>query len=160
MTTPGPARLYIEWQRLLDVYQGFATTDEQLAGWLEIDSGTVTCPIFMEGDFERRKVEGGVIRIPVKSPEMQISQRQQFADSCCDRNLGDALDDALRSDNPFFSFDETLESVPIEATRWREELREADQLALERWLSRAGVLVEPTAAVKRTVIEFPLRREH
>ena len=159
MTDVGRDRLYIEWQRLLDVYQGLAPTDEMLAGWLEIDTGNITCPLFLEGDFEALRAEGRLLKIPVKPPEEHIAQRARFAETCCDATLRATLLKALRTGNPFFSFDNTLRTVPIEATRWREELREQDQLMLERWLSRAGVQVEPTATVKRTVIEFPIRRD-
>ena len=159
MSFSSQERVYIEWQRLLDVYQGLAPADEKLAGWLEVDSGNVTCPLFLEDNAEQLEADGRLLKIPVKSAEEHIIQRTRFAESCCDKTLRTNLLQSLQTGNPFFSFDNTLRSVPIEATRWREELREQDQLALERWLSRAGVLVEPAAVIKRTVIEFPIRRD-
>ena len=62
---------------------------------------------------------------------------------------------ALTTESPFFGFDE-VETVPMKPLA--RELREQDQLALERWLSRAGMAAEP-ALIKRTVIEFPIRRD-
>ena len=159
VTEDSNERIHVEWQRLLDVYQGLEPLDEGLAGWLECASGTVTCPLFLADEFESLKADGRIIKLPVKSVQMHLLQRQQFAETCCEPKLRKALLLALTTESPFFGFDEVLETVPIEATRWREELREQDQLALERWLSRAGISVEPSAVIKRTVIEFPIRRD-
>lgn len=149
--------VHVRWQELLDVYQGLLPGDEQMVAWLELGSGQITCRMFLGDDFERQCSAGDILQIPVKAAPEQHRQRVEFAESCCSPELRHALREALKSSTPFQSFDAVLFAVPIEATRWRETEREADQLALERWLMRAGYQVDPPAIIKRTVIEFPRR---
>ena len=157
MTPPEPTVVYVRWQELLDIHQGVVAADVQMRAWLILETGEVTCRLFLGDRFDELEAQRRILEIPVKPPREHLAQRRYFAESCCDDGLRTDLIDALDSDSPFVQFDRTLAAVPIEATRWREAQREEDQLALERWLVRAGVRPEPPAVIKRTVIEFPRR---
>ena len=159
MTSVLPETVYVQWQDLLDVYQGPPSEDEQMKAWFATESGQVTCKLFLGMEFNDLLTSGRILEMPVKSPKEHLQQRQRFAESCCEPQLRESLQHALRSKTPFVTFDAVLKAVPIEATRWREEQREQDQLALERWLARAGIRADPPAVIKRTVIEFPRKIE-
>lgn len=145
--------LGIDWQALLDAYQGFEPEDPALRPLLRLDTGVVTCHALMGDDAAE------TLLVPIKGARNGYEQRVCFADELCDPRLREVVQEALATTDPFFAFDAALKAAPIEAARWIEEERLSDVEHLYAWLTRAGVEPDPAPTLGRKIIEFPLRRE-
>lgn len=145
-------RLEVYWPDFLDAYQGFAPEDGDLWPCVRVDSGELTCRALM-GDEEAQ-----LLRLPVKGAKHSFEQREAFVDTLCDRQFAAALTSALSSEDPFASFDRVLSWVQAEETRWAEVQLQQDVNALLAWFRRADIEPDPIPTVRRTILEFPLKR--
>ena len=148
----------VDWQSLLDAYQGFEPDDPALAPLLAIDTGDVTCAMLLgSAQADALLGDGRLLPLPVKGARRSWQQRLDFIETLCNRDLAQDLLGAPDWKNPFQAFDTILERVPVEQARWVEHQRLEDLEALWRWLDRAGYAPDPAPAMRRTIIEFPRR---
>jgi hypothetical protein len=150
--------LFIEWQALLDVYQGFVAEDPDLRAVLRLDTGQITCAELAGQDTLAPLAEQNLlVPTPVKGAVLSHKQRVQFVESLCDLELAQRLHQALSGPSPFQAFDALIATVPVEAARWVQEERLGDLATLNAWIRRVGLEPSQPPDQSRKIIEFPKR---